>query len=538
MDSPQFFGWHRPFFLYDDTPPDGVVSVDIEGSDDSGGDAVAALLGPLSPLVSVLSPPRRRRSAAAVSDHPDLQRRAYWDCATRHGPTASYITHLDTDEYLEPRSPAAAARIARSPAAYAAAPPGQVPFLHASLWALVRRAAAANRPPPPALWGRWKTVLSNGRTVPPPAGTPLAVAYPAACTAGALDWDVRMAQLVDWKPVYAPATLNYTALSDSYFVHGTDSAGGEYQLAHIPPWEPPPRPPPPSRPRPPPHGRLQTSDAAEVAVAMATAKAEAAAAVAAWREHGGVAGTPAPDWEVRHYWSRSLVEYALKAARGRPNGRPRRSLADLYAREAACVPARARGDSGADGGPTSPPELRAPLVRGLLGSLAPPPPPRGQTAAAVAAVAEAGNGKGGQGNPRHRAAIAAAAAAARSVVLGSRWCGGIAGCTTEPLRSSRRRGGGAYLGDAVSTDGDNGDSRAAQWKMAHLLGEAAAGVALNTTALCITWGLCDGRDAAGGLQGGGVATFPYAWMRYVDDRRLGPEDVEWLPPGVGERIGA
>ncbi|GAB0489181.1 hypothetical protein MMPV_000398 [Pyropia vietnamensis] len=530
------------FFLYDDTPPDDVVPDKDKGSGDNGGDAIVALLGPLSSLVTVLSPPGRRRSAAAVTAHPDLQRRIYWDCATRYGPTASYITHLDTDEYLEPRSAAAAATIAHSPAAYAAARPGQAPFLHASLWALARRAAKAGRPPPPALWGRWTTVLSNGRTVPPPAGTPLAVAYPAACTAGAGDWTVRMARLVDWKPVYAPATLNFTALSDSYFVHGTDSAGGEYQHAHIPPWGPPPR--PPSSPRPgSPTDHPQSSNAAPAAAAIAAAEGEKAAAVAAWRDHGGVAGTPATDWEVRHYWSRSLVEYALKAARGRPNGHPRRSLADLYAREAACAPARARSSSGTDGATTSPPELRAPLVRALLGSLPPPPPLRGRTAAVVAAIAgvataEAGNGTGGQGNPRRRAAVAAAAAAARSVVLGSHWCGGIVGCAADPLRAHGWGGGNAYGGDGVSAYGNDGDRRAGAWKMAHLLGQAAAGVALNASALCTSWGLCDGRDAAAGVGGGRAPTYPYAWMRYVDDGRLGPEDVEWLPPGVGEGIGA
>lgn len=157
------------FFVYDDNEPVA-----------EGGEDLESLLAPFGEAVTLRRSVPRRVTAAPVTDHRQVQRRSFYDCVMTHGHRSRWMTFLDSDEYFEAATPTDWAPNATMFAA--------TPFLRPSL----RRLEGAT----PLVPVRWSTALTNGRLVPPPAGSghTLASYHPTTC---AVNGNPR--ELADWK---------------------------------------------------------------------------------------------------------------------------------------------------------------------------------------------------------------------------------------------------------------------------------------------------------------------------------------------------
>jgi len=121
-----------------------------------------------------------------VTDHPQVQRRCFYDCVVAHGHRATWMALLDSDEFFEAAAPT---EWAANATAFA-----HTPFLRPSL----RRLQGAT----PLVPVRWSTALTSGRLLPPPpgGGHTLASYHPTTC---AVRGNPR--ELADWKRyVWAP----------------------------------------------------------------------------------------------------------------------------------------------------------------------------------------------------------------------------------------------------------------------------------------------------------------------------------------------
>ena len=164
------------FFVYDDNAPAGSGG----GADGGGGEDLATLLAPFGDAVTLRPAVPRRVSAAPVTDHPQVQRRCFYECVRAHGHRATWMALLDSDEFFEAAAPTEWAATA---AAFA-----HTPFLRPSL----RRLEGAT----PLVPVRWSTALTSGRLLPPPpgGGHTLASYHPTTC---AVRGNPR--ELADWK---------------------------------------------------------------------------------------------------------------------------------------------------------------------------------------------------------------------------------------------------------------------------------------------------------------------------------------------------
>ncbi|GAB0495463.1 hypothetical protein MMPV_006765 [Pyropia vietnamensis] len=301
------------FFVYDDNGPSPSTNASSttgnggNGSSSSGGgvdsdtgwEDLHALLAPFGAAVTVVPATPRRKSSAAVTDHPQVQRRSFYDCVRRHGSSTRWMTLLDSDEFFE---------TAASPPSWA---PNPTAFAHTPfLWASLRPLEAAT----PLVPVRWSTVLTSGRLVPPSPHSPhtLASYHPTSCTVMA---GVNLRELADWKSIFQPAALDMSPGSlnhDAFFVHGVTDARSPTDRSVV-----------------------ARTDVRAVFKAPWAGLARLNESAMSHPNGNG------PAHQVVHYWSRDLLSYLRKMARGRPNdGRGKggpRSIRTLIRREAACA---------------------------------------------------------------------------------------------------------------------------------------------------------------------------------------------------------
>lgn len=434
------------FFVYDDngprpTPPPPPAANGStagggggwDGGDGGGWEDLASLLAPLGPAVTLYPATPRRVTAAPVTDHPQVQRRSFYDCVRRHGRAARWMTLLDSDEFFETAAPPTA--WAPHPAAFA-----HTPFMWASLRPLEART--------PLVPVRWSTALTSGRLAPPPPGSPhtLASYHPTTCATGV---GANPRELADWKSIFQPAALDMRAGSpnhDAFFVHGATDARSpanrsviartDVRAAFRPPW-------------------------AGLARLNETAMAP---------PHG-------PAHRVVHYWSRDLLSYLRKMARGRPNdGRGKggpRSLRTLMRREAACaaagVPAPALSAS-----------ARHATVAAYLADLPPPPTPPPPPRSSSSSSSSSSSGSLAAGGAEAAAETAADARVPAAV---------------------------------ARTDGVKGGELARRLLAGQTV-DADAMCAAGAGAMCI--------------RAGERGRYPWAWARWMADPTLTVEEAVWM----------
>ncbi|GAB0492567.1 hypothetical protein MMPV_003834 [Pyropia vietnamensis] len=417
----------------------------------------------------------RRVTAEPVTDHVQVQRRTYHHCAKVYGPSTTWMAFVDTDEFFETHHPDRFPGGDGKGVAF-----GEVPFMRLSL---ARQQAAS-----PAVPVRWSTALTNGQQLPPPDGSSLAAHFPMTC-----DVQGNPRALRDYKSIVQPATIDFDHwfIATNFLIHG---------VKDIP-------------------LRIVAKNAAD--------DAAAAAAVASVAGKTGPAGEPLPpstrvewyefrhrapfadvassapleagaDHTILHYWSRDLLSYTRKMARGRPNGGigkgGPRTLSDLLLRERACTSV-ARVPSVA---------ARLPVVERYMADL----PPLDAT------------------------------------VL--RWL--------DDEKSEEGGDGGDAEGMSASTDDKALSAMANQdAKVAALLQALRQRTPLDSTVMCTRYQVCE-RDAEGrrlvppptadaaALDGGernatakpGAAVFPYAWVTWYFHPVLQAESAVFvdspLPP--------
>ncbi len=197
-----------------------------------------------------------------------VQMRVYRHCAATFGEKTRWMAFIDADEFFETDELAKLQPRRRARGRYA--------FLHDVLKMHDNH---------PVLCVRWRSILTNGRVMPPSRDVPLSDAFPIPCA-------IRVNNTIKLslrKTILKPALLDLNA---------TPSLDVALHKGF--------------RLKPPMH-----------------------------RFHciWGPGSKITPPIYLAHYWSRSLYEYVRKIGRGRPrSGVPSRTLTDLIDRERVCVP--------------------------------------------------------------------------------------------------------------------------------------------------------------------------------------------------------
>lgn len=197
-----------------------------------------------------------------------VQMRIYRHCAATFGDTTRWMAFIDADEFFETDQLSSFQPRIRDRGRYA--------FLHHILKIHDNH---------PVLCIRWRSVLTNGRVMPPPRHVPLSDAFSIPC---ALRVNNTM-KLSLRKTILKPAYLDFVKTpSVDVALHKGFRLKPPYHRFHC-----------------------------------------------VW----GPGSKISPPVYLAHYWSRSLYDYVQKIARGRPrSGVPSRTLSDLIEREKVCIP--------------------------------------------------------------------------------------------------------------------------------------------------------------------------------------------------------
>lgn len=260
----------------------------------------------------------RRVTAEPVTNHVQVQRRTYHHCAKVYGTSTTWMAFVDTDEFFETHHPA------RFPGGDGKGPAfGEVPFMRLSL---ARQQATS-----PSVPVRWSTALTNGQQLPPPDGSSVAAHFPMIC-----DVKGNPRALRDFKSIVQPATIDFDHwfVAANFLIHGVKDIPLRIMAMHA-----------------------ADDPAAAAAVASVAGQTGpggeplAPSTRVEWYEFrhrapfaNVVSSAPleaGADHTILHYWSRDLLSYSRKMARGRPNGGigkgGPRTLSDLLLRERACT---------------------------------------------------------------------------------------------------------------------------------------------------------------------------------------------------------
>lgn len=249
----------------------GIDHFYIYGDDDTGNDAemtrLHLLLHGFRRIVTYL-PNGRLIPEDSENTTSYVQMRIYRHCAAVFGPSTHWMAFIDSDEMFETTE------------LVSIQPKHALRGRHAFLYTVLN-----NHEDHPVLCIRWRTVLTNGRILPPQPGSTLLDSFPTSC-ALVVNNTIKLSLR---KTILRPALLdlNSTPKLDVALHKG-------FRL--LPPWH---------------------------------------------RFHciWGPGSRIAPPLYLAHYWSRSLSEYVQKIGRGRPrNGVPKRTIIDLINRERVCQP--------------------------------------------------------------------------------------------------------------------------------------------------------------------------------------------------------